>query len=911
MRKFTASEMTQVGNYRITERIGSGSFGQVFLGYHKFLRVKVCLKRGSRDPSDIQTSDNTMREFYYLKQFDHHPHITKLYEVIFTDKYVYLALHYYPEGDLFNYLTKRGKIPTDESLKIFVQLVGAVYYMHRNGCCHRDLKLENVLLDHKLNIKLSDFGFSREIPLANANSNKGRRGKAFLTEICGTEAYMAPELVKRIPYSGIKIDIWALGVILYTILCGHMPFDDNLPSSKLRRFILDKDPDYGGGYFNPDVITLLKSMLAKAPEDRPGSLSDVLNLPFLKPYGAQNQLDVVSKLMDKDFGDLGAHNRITGSDKLLFKEMVRMGIDKECLRRSVEYNMLDSLDGFWKLLREKRRYNADKRKRRNRPVSYSRGVGILSGPKDLLGNIQKKKVNDRVKPKTIAEDVVPVKEVDEKRKDSSVLGPNAKLAVDEDVHQEESIISQGEDTSQLSSPKDDLLQRKQVSFSSPKKTNWFESIFSHLSHEKRKKNKISRSKTSESNNRESLVHRFFTSASAGRSTTTLNITTELEHRLSNSGGSEQTEDDKVAPLRSEIRPPPIIVPKIHGTHNSVAGSGHTSAFSSRATSPTGLVSRQTSIARSIRPSSVVSAYSIQTTLSETSNGSGYTTGYSTDNRPGITRGLSDMSVGSRDVSTSHPGSPSSSINGVSRATSIDSSSKPAPGQIRGKNNPGVAGGGPGRPHLGRKAALKAKINAKWNFGTPNTNGSLKRLRRGAPKQIIEEEEEEDDDSRRDVDAREDINDGLNCVTNQRRIANKLNPNLQHENISDNERVLTEDDSVIINRRLHGTDDLPQIPYKINHSKKNEYEDGNMADNEGDDNSNFDGAKYDGSSGGLSKVLTDSKQGESKISSFATGQIRAESTVIEDEDSVDNEDIVTNLKKFNVNQGSHEHLKKRT
>ena len=902
--------MTQVGNYRITEQIGSGSFGQVFLGYHKFLRVKVCLKRGSRDPNDIQTSDNTMREFYYLKQFDHHPHITKLYEVIFTDKYVYLALHYYAEGDLFNYLAKRGKIPIDESLKIFVQLVGAVYYMHKNGCCHRDLKLENVLLDHKLNVKLSDFGFTREIPLVNKNTNKGRCGKAFLTEICGTEAYMAPELEKRIPYSGVKIDIWALGVILYTIVTGHMPFDDNLSSAELKNAIINREPDYDDTSFNgiSDVVGLLKSLLAKAPGDRPRSLSDVLDLPFLKPYGSQNQLDVVSKLMDKDFGDSGVHYRITGSDKALFKEMVRMGIDKECLRRSVEYDTLDSLDGFWKLLREKRRYKAEKKKHRN----HHNSVLLLTGSKDLLGSIQKKKGKDKVKTKIIPEHEKLNKEKNGKLMASPVLGSRANFAADEGNPQEASLNSESESSGLLASSKANTLERSRTSFSltSLKNSRWFESLLDHLSLDKQKKNSISRSKTTESNNKESLLHRFFTSASTGRSIATLNNAGELEHPSSNSGASDQTENDKVAPLRSEMSPSPLSMPKMHGMHNSVAGSGHNSAFNFRTTSPSVMGSRQASIARSLRPSSVISAYSIQTTLSETSNGSGYTTGYSTDNRPGITRGLSDMSVGSRDVSVSHPGSPNSSIIGISRATSIDSSSKSSAGQTRMKNSPRIVGGGSVMAHHGRKSALKTKINAKWNFGMPSTNGSLKRLRRHAPKQIIEEEEEEDNDNmgeENDANVDEDVNDEINGDSNRGRPKEESGLNIVHDNISDNERALTEDDSVIFNGRLQRADNLSGSPYKFVHSKKNEYEDGDMADNEGDDNSNFDGTRTELSYNGLSKMLPESRQAENKEKDFSNNQIPAESTVIEDETSDDNHGLPTS--KFSRNQ-VHQHHKRR-
>ncbi|KAF6010087.1 hypothetical protein HII13_003305 [Brettanomyces bruxellensis] len=599
-------------------------------------------------------------------------------------------------------------------------------------------------------------------------------------------------------------------------------------------------------------------------------LSDVLDLPFLKPYGSQNQLDVVSKLMDKDFGDSGVHYRITGSDKALFKEMVRMGIDKECLRRSVEYDTLDSLDGFWKLLREKRRYKAEKKKHRN----HHNSVLLLTGSKDLLGSIQKKKGKDKVKTKIIPEDEKLNKEKNGKLMASPVLGSGANFAADEGNPQEASLNSESESSGLLASSKANTLERSRTSFSltSLKNSRWFESLLDHLSLDKQK-NSISRR----------------------RSIATLNNAGELEHPSSNSGASDQTENDKVAPLRSEMSPSPLSMPKMHGMHNSVAGSGHNSAFNFRTTCPSGMGSRQASIARSLRPSSVISAYSIQTTLSETSNGSGYTTGYSTDNRPGITRGLSDMSVGSRDVSVSHPGSPNSSIIGISRATSIDSSSKSSAGQTRMKNSPRIVGGGSVMAHHGR-----------------NTNGSLKRLRRHAPKQIIEEEEEEDNDNmgeeKNDANVDEDVNDEINGDSNRGRPKEESGLNIVHDNISDNERALTEDDSVIFNGRLQRADNLSGSPYKFVHSKKNEYEDGDMADNEGDDNSNFDGTRTELSYNGLSKMLPESRQAENKEKDFSNNQIPAESTVIEDETSDDNHGLPTS--KFSRNQ-VHQHHKRRT
>src|SRR6195952_4983462 len=134
--------------------------------------------------------------------------------------------------------------------KIFTQLVGSVSYVHMKSCVHRDLKLENVLLDKNENVKLVDFGFTREY-----------EGKAsYLQTFCGTICYSAPEMLKGEKYAGEKVDVWSLGIILYALLCGELPFDDG-DDNATRTKILSDEPNYPD-YLPEGALPLLKALLS-------------------------------------------------------------------------------------------------------------------------------------------------------------------------------------------------------------------------------------------------------------------------------------------------------------------------------------------------------------------------------------------------------------------------------------------------------------------------------------------------------------------------------------------------------------------------------------------------------------------------------------------------------------------------
>ncbi|KAF2112443.1 kinase-like domain-containing protein [Lophiotrema nucula] len=335
---FSANDLKTVGNYALGRLIGKGSFGKVYLATHKLTNgSKVVLKSAKKD------DQNLAREIHHHRQFLH-PHIARLYEVIVTEELVWLVLEYCPGDELYNYLLEKGAIEPAKVQKIFTQLVGAVSYVHNKSCVHRDLKLENILLDKHENVKLVDFGFTREY-----------EGKSsYLQTWCGTVCYSAPEMLKGEKYAGEKVDVWSLGIILYALLAGELPFDDDDETvTKMR--ILKEEPKYPDT-FPPQATELIKLLLAKRPILRP-SLADILQHPWLSEH-APRQQEVLKLQQPAPF--------TTDLEKEVLQRMRAAGVDIDMVIENVLAQRCDSLAGWWALLLEKEERKAKRRERKRR-----------------------------------------------------------------------------------------------------------------------------------------------------------------------------------------------------------------------------------------------------------------------------------------------------------------------------------------------------------------------------------------------------------------------------------------------------------------------------------------------------------------------------------------------------------------
>jgi maternal embryonic leucine zipper kinase len=165
------------------------------------------------------------REMRALKKL-HHQHICQLFQVIETETMIYMILEYCSGGELFDYIVAKERLKEQEARTFFRQIVSALKYVHTSGFVHRDLKPENLLLDEDSNIKLIDFGLVAE----------PQDIRHLLKTCCGSPAYAAPELIKGGPYIGPQADVWSLGVLLYALLNGFLPFDDD-NTAELYRLI--------------------------------------------------------------------------------------------------------------------------------------------------------------------------------------------------------------------------------------------------------------------------------------------------------------------------------------------------------------------------------------------------------------------------------------------------------------------------------------------------------------------------------------------------------------------------------------------------------------------------------------------------------------------------------------------------
>lgn len=205
----------QIGNYRLGKNLGIGAFGKVKHATHVITGHHVAIKILNRKRiGDLDMADKVKREINILKKCSH-PHIIRLYEVIDTPTDIFVVMEYVSNGELFDYIVSKGRLVPDEARHFFHQIVAGVEYCHFHSIVHRDLKPENLLLDADNTLKIADFGLSNTM-----------RDGDFLRTSCGSPNYAAPEVISGNLYAGPEVDVWSCGVILYALLCGSLPFDD-------------------------------------------------------------------------------------------------------------------------------------------------------------------------------------------------------------------------------------------------------------------------------------------------------------------------------------------------------------------------------------------------------------------------------------------------------------------------------------------------------------------------------------------------------------------------------------------------------------------------------------------------------------------------------------------------------------
>ncbi|TDZ67267.1 Sucrose non-fermenting protein kinase 1 [Colletotrichum trifolii] len=255
----------RIGAYKVIKTLGEGSFGKVKLAIHNGTGQQVALKIIARKKLiSRDMAGRVEREIEYL-QLLRHPHIIKLYTVIKTPNEIIMVLEY-AGGELFDYIVQNGRMKEPEARRFFQQMLCAVEYCHRHKIVHRDLKPENLLLDDNLNVKIADFGLSNIMTDGN-----------FLKTSCGSPNYAAPEVIGGKLYAGPEVDVWSCGVILYVLLVGRLPFDDeHIPSlfAKIARGTYSIPQ-----WMNAGAANLIKKMLVVNPVQR-ATIEDIRQDPW-------------------------------------------------------------------------------------------------------------------------------------------------------------------------------------------------------------------------------------------------------------------------------------------------------------------------------------------------------------------------------------------------------------------------------------------------------------------------------------------------------------------------------------------------------------------------------------------------------------------------------------------------------
>ncbi|KAL7138303.1 hypothetical protein ABFS83_10G153400 [Erythranthe nasuta] len=320
-----------LSRYKIEKRLGIGTFGKVKLAVHALTGIKVAMKILDRRSINNCEAEKVRREINIMRRLSH-PNVVRLFEVIETPSKVYVVMEYINSGELYYYLIEKGgRLDDDESRRLFQQIISGVEHCHRHLVVHRDLKPENLIMDSENNVKIADFGLG----------NITRDGH-FLKTCCGSPNYAAPELLSRKLYAGPEVDVWSCGVILYALLCGRLPFDDdNIPIlySKIKIGVYSIP-----NHLSENARDLISRILVVDPMKRI-SIPEIRTHPWfrknLPPYIAMSSLG-------------GFSTRDNKIDIDAVKKMVEMGFDVREVVGSVQNRLQNEATVTYSILQHGR-----------------------------------------------------------------------------------------------------------------------------------------------------------------------------------------------------------------------------------------------------------------------------------------------------------------------------------------------------------------------------------------------------------------------------------------------------------------------------------------------------------------------------------------------------------------------------
>ncbi|OMO94018.1 hypothetical protein COLO4_16560 [Corchorus olitorius] len=265
-----SSENILFGKYEIGKLLGCGAFAKVYHARNVRTGQSVAIKAVSKQKVfKGGFAAQVKREIAIMRRL-HHPNIVKLIEVLATKTKIYFVMEFAKGGELFTRIA-RGRFSEDLSRRYFQQLIAAVGFCHSRGVFHRDLKPENLLLDENWNLKVTDFGLSAVTDQI--------RPDGLLHTLCGTPAYVAPEILAKKGYDGAKVDVWSCGIVLYVLHAGYLPFNDPNLMVMYRRIY--KGEFRFPKWTSPDLRRFLGRLLDANPETRI-TVDEIINDPWFK-----------------------------------------------------------------------------------------------------------------------------------------------------------------------------------------------------------------------------------------------------------------------------------------------------------------------------------------------------------------------------------------------------------------------------------------------------------------------------------------------------------------------------------------------------------------------------------------------------------------------------------------------------
>ena len=264
---------TTIDYYKFVKLVGKGAFGKVTLGVHKLTGKKVAIKTIEKSyMKDDFSRKKVLQEVYILKKIQH-SNVIRLLEVFESSKHLLIVMEYSDGGDLLKYVKTNGRLNEERARIYFKNIAIGLAHCHCRSVLHRDIKLDNILLDSHGGVKICDFGVSKIL-----------KKDQMVKEQCGTPAYIAPEVIGNLGYVGYSVDVWSLGVLLYAMLCGTVPF--KAPNMKDLHKVINRGEFSFPCNVSQEAEDLVRSMLMQSPDDRL-CIPEILNHPWVKASDAE------------------------------------------------------------------------------------------------------------------------------------------------------------------------------------------------------------------------------------------------------------------------------------------------------------------------------------------------------------------------------------------------------------------------------------------------------------------------------------------------------------------------------------------------------------------------------------------------------------------------------------------------